>query len=295
MSDPASAFRDHLEQACTTLCHCWRVDRRDGTAFGFTDHDRVLVINGQAYQPRSGFTQTEARETLGMAVDTVDVEGALTSADIDEDELAAGLFDGAEVTTLLANWNEPTQHMTLRRAVIGKVVLADGRFIAELESMAASLDRPNGRYLRRECDARLGDGRCGVNLDAAIFRRDGFVVEIGAPGTVRVSGLAGAEAGWFSFGEITWTGGALDGRKMTVIDHRASGSEAELVLAADERMPALGDSFSIVAGCDKRFRTCRAKFANQLNFRGFPHLPGNDAAYGYVTEGAVFDGRALVE
>jgi len=134
-----------------------------------------------------------------------------------------------------------------------------------------------------------------VDLDAEQFERVGVVVEISAPGSVRVSGLGGAAPGWFSYGEITWTSGTLNGRKGTVIDHRASGAEAELVLAADERMPALGDSFSIVAGCDKRFQTCKAKFANQLNFRGFPHLPGNDAAYGYVTEGAVFDGRALVE
>jgi len=120
MSGPSSALREHLEQACTTLCHCWCVVRRDGQAFGFTDHDREVIVNGQSYQPQSGFIQTEARETLGMAVDTVDVEGALSSVDIAEDDLAAGLFDGAEVTTLLVNWREPTQHMTLRRAVIGK-------------------------------------------------------------------------------------------------------------------------------------------------------------------------------
>lgn len=29
--------------------------------------------------------------------------------------------------------------------------------------------------------------------------------------------------------------------------------------------------------CDKRFATCRDVFANQDNFRGFPHMPGNDA------------------
>ena len=291
----ASAFREHLDQDCTTLCHCWLVVRRDGQTFGFTDHDRSITLDAQTLQPRSGFTQTEARETLRMAVDTVDVEGALSSADLDEEDLAAGLFDGALVTTFLVNWTAPSQHMTLRRAVIGKIVLAEGRFVAQLESVAASLDRPNGRYLRRECDARLGDGRCGVDLNTETYKREGVVVEISAPATVRVSGLGGIEPGWASFGEITWTSGPLAGRNGTVIDHRASPIESELVLAADERMPELGDSFVVVAGCDKQFRTCKTKFNNELNFRGFPHLPGNDAAYGYVTEGAVFDGRALVE
>ncbi|MDX5493645.1 MAG: phage BR0599 family protein, partial [Alphaproteobacteria bacterium] len=27
---------------------------------------------------------------------------------------------------------------------------------------------------------------------------------------------------------------------------------------------------------DKQFTTCRDRFANAVNFRGFPHMPGND-------------------
>ena len=71
--------------------------------------------------------------------------------------------------------------------------------------------------------------------------------------------------------------------------------EALLFLQAIEgASPQAGDSFTIVAGCDKRFGTCKAKFANRENFRGFPHLPGNDSAYAYVTDGLVFDGGPVV-
>ena len=40
--------------------------------------------------------------------------------------------------------------------------------------------------------------------------------------------------------------------------------------------PAAGDRVRLVAGCDKRAETCRLKFLNYLNFRGFPHLPPED-------------------
>ena len=42
--------------------------------------------------------------------------------------------------------------------------------------------------------------------------------------------------------------------------------------------PSRGDghSFTVTAGCDKQFATCQAKFNNPVNFRGFPHIPGND-------------------
>jgi uncharacterized phage protein (TIGR02218 family) len=51
------------------------------------------------------------------------------------------------------------------------------------------------------------------------------------------------------------------------------------------RSLSAGDTFSITAGCDKSFSTCRDRFANILNFRGFPHIPGNDFAFSYPVPG----------
>ncbi|MFL6789431.1 MAG: phage BR0599 family protein, partial [Sphingomicrobium sp.] len=39
---------------------------------------------------------------------------------------------------------------------------------------------------------------------------------------------------------------------------------------------AIGTPLEIIEGCDKRLETCSARFANAANFRGEPHLPGND-------------------
>jgi uncharacterized phage protein (TIGR02218 family) len=41
-------------------------------------------------------------------------------------------------------------------------------------------------------------------------------------------------------------------------------------------LPVAGDSVLLEAGCDKREVTCRSKFDNFLNFRGFPDVPGED-------------------
>ena len=82
------ALAAHLEGAVTTICHCWRLTRRDGVVKGFTDHDRRLTVDGTPFEPLTGFSATEARDTLGLAVDTVDVEGALSSDEIDEADIA---------------------------------------------------------------------------------------------------------------------------------------------------------------------------------------------------------------
>ena len=54
-----------------------------------------------------------------------------------------------------------------------------------------------------------------------------------------------------------------------------------------------GDGFTIRAGCDKRMETCGAKFANTANFRGFPHIPGQDAVLRYATKDGGHDGSVL--
>jgi uncharacterized phage protein (TIGR02218 family) len=51
-------------------------------------------------------------------------------------------------------------------------------------------------------------------------------------------------------------------------------------------------AFTIYAGCDKRLATCRAKFDNVINFRGFPHMPGNDALRSGPGAGDKLDGSS---
>ena len=43
------AMRAHLDAETTRLCTAWRIERRDGQSFFFTDHDRDLVCGGNTY------------------------------------------------------------------------------------------------------------------------------------------------------------------------------------------------------------------------------------------------------
>lgn len=59
------------------------------------------------------------------------------------------------------------------------------------------------------------------------------------------------------------------------------------------RAIAGGDTFIVRAGCDKRIATCGAKFANVASFRGFPHIPGQDAVLRYATKDGRHEGAVL--
>ncbi len=43
-----------LEKPVTTIALCWRLERRDGVALGFTTHDRDLAIGGLVYRAAPG-------------------------------------------------------------------------------------------------------------------------------------------------------------------------------------------------------------------------------------------------
>ena len=295
MSAFPPALAAHLARDVTTICQCWRLTRRDGRVSGFTDHDRKLTVAGVDYEPGTGLAASEARDSLGLAVDTVDVEGALSSERIRAEDIAAGLYDGARVETFLVDWRDPAVFALIRTATIGKLTRGGEHFVAELESLVHALDQPNGRYVTRACDAELGDARCGVDLGTSGFAGMGTVTAAGGTDTIAVSGLGDFAGGWFSHGTLSWTGGARQGRTERIVAHRIDNGAALLTLLPSVG-PAIveGDPFSIIAGCDKSFAACKKKFSNALNFRGFPHLPGNDTAYSYIVEGGNFDGGPVV-
>ena len=72
------------------------------------------------------------------------------------------------------------------------------------------------------------------------------------------------------------------GQSVEVKSHRLIGGTVlvELWQAAAFAIN-VGDEFEITAGCDKQLATCRNKFANAVNFRGFPYIPGNDFVTSY--------------
>lgn len=277
MKELSSALVAHLESGATTLAWCWRVTRRDGVRLGFTDHDRALEFDGTVFDAATGFTASEIKDSLGLAVDNLDVESALSSATLDEDDLAAGLFDDAEVEIWRVNWADSSQRVLMRRGSIGEVRRSGAAFTAEVRGLAHYLNQPKGRLYQYSCDADLGDARCGVDLASPLQRGNGTITAPSSASTVTAAGLSAFASGWFTRGLMAFTSGANAGRAMEVRAHTQSGAFATMTLwQALAHVPAIGDTFTVTAGCDKQLATCRDRFSNARRFRGCPHMPGND-------------------
>ena len=163
-----------------------------------------------------------------------------------------------------------------------------------MRSLAHVLGQTLGRTFQASCDAALGDARCGVDLTAAAFKGSGTVVSLSGDRGFAVSGLSGFAEGCFALGTLHWLSGANTGHRAEVLSHVSVGADVIItLLETPVRSIKVGNTFDIFAGCDKRFETCQAKFANAANFRGFPHIPGQDTIIRYAAKGDANAGTVL--
>ena len=294
MRDIEAGLLAHLAADATTVCACWRVVLKDGTVLGFTEHDHDLHFASTTFLAASGFAATNLETEEGLAASTSEVAGGFSSTAITEEALAAGQYDGARVEAYLVNWRNPSQHQRMYVHEIGEVTREGGGFTAELRSVTHRLSQPQGRSFSRRCDAALGDGKCGFNLATPGFTATGTVVAVDSDAQLTVSVGGAFATGFFSFGVLSFESGALAGTKADIETNQGAGGSMRLELWLPlEAAPEIGDAVRLTAGCDKSFSTCKVKFSNHLNFRGFPHMPGADFAYSYVNGESEHDGRTL--
>lgn len=274
MRELPEALAARLASGVTTLAHVWRITRRDEAVFCFTDHDEPLAFDEQICEPMIGLSAGAIEKSAGLNADSASFAGALNSDAITEEDIARGLWDGARVDLYRVDWSAPALRVHLFAGFLGEVRRGVQAFEAELRGLQARLNVPVGRVFSRFCDADVGDARCGKDIETSAFRADAVVSEVLAGGGFRVGGLSAFANGWFARGRLTWAGGG----ESEVAAHRVNDGNVVIELVDPPGFALeVGAAFVVHAGCDKRFATCRAKFDNVMNFRGFPHMPGNDA------------------
>ncbi len=277
MKTAGSPLATHIAGETTTLATCWKVTRRDGAIFGFTDFDKDLMVDGLLYQARSGYSRSAIHTIANLAVDNLDIESAIDSEILSAADLRAGVWDGATVEIFLVNWsNLANGKIILKRGTIGEVELKDTVFRAELRGLSQALSQQIVELYTPDCRADLGDTRCKINLTAltvtsavtAVTDRRSFA-----------DSARGESVNHWNGGLLTWTSGANVGRKMEVKAFESSG--AFTLFLPMPSIVAVGDNYSLRPGCDKKFSTCKDRYSNVKNFRGEPNVPGNDQVLAY--------------
>lgn len=252
----------------TSLALCWRLERSDGAGIALTSHDRALTISGVRYDPAPGIMPAAVTRSLGLEPHSGEVAGALSSDALRDVDLAIGRWDGAQVQLSVADWDEPdAEPVALLGGEIGSVNLDGESFSADLRGAAAQLEQPVCPATSAECRAHFGDKQCRVDLAG----RTTVAHVVDANGGTLTLDVAVDER--FVLGRLRFMSSANCG--LTNVILAAEGSTVQVRDVPRAPVEA-GCRVELREGCDKRFETCVARFANAANFRGEPHLPGND-------------------
>lgn len=283
------SLAEHLAGGVTTVCRCWDVTREDGRRLGFTDHDRDLSFDGVTYRADTGLSARAFSQATGLAVDNSEAVGALSDAAVSEADVVAGRYDGAALKAWTVNWADVSERALRFRGTFGEITRRGGAFEVELRGLSEALNQPQGRVYQAGCDAVLGDARCGVDLAAPGFSVEVSVESVNENRTFTWSSLPRPDR-WHERGRLMMLSGAAEGLSGMIRADRVHGLRRIELWGALGASVAPGDRVRLEPGCDKRATTCRGKFGNLENFRGFPHIPGEDWQMAYPVSSGVNDG-----
>lgn len=253
-----------------------RIERDDGTVYGYTDHDLPLTVDGEVYTPSPGIKRVALTTTSDDRVSNQEFGSAWVDAP--EEDLLAGLFDNATVKTMICSWDKPELGaFIVDSGNLGVIQWTADGFRGDVQSHMRQLVRNIQFAYTASCRHKLfsqpGQFTMGAcTLNSASYTFAGAVSNVTTNRLVfDVSGLGQGDT-FCSNGTLTWSTGLNTGVKSPVKRHSVGGTVViELFLPTPYDIVA-GDNFDVTAGCDKTLDTCKNKFNNVINFGGFPHI-----------------------
>jgi uncharacterized phage protein (TIGR02218 family) len=283
---PAAIFT-HYEQDATTVSYGLKITREDGEVFAFTSHDKDVdgtnFSESVTYDSTRGLDITSIKHTAGLAVGNLQLTTLHDGSLFTTSDVLGGLWRNADYILFRYNWQRPQDGRDiLSTGTIGEIHLGESQLTVELRDLRQYLQQPVGEPSQKNCRYRLGDSRCLVDLGSPNnFTETGAVSSVTSNQIFTCATLSHggspSVSDWYGEGELTWITGNNAGMNVKVM-HSSVGGLITLAWPMYADIQA-GDSFTIIAGCDKTLdgtNGCKRKFTNVLNYGGEPHRPGVD-------------------
>lgn len=274
MKTISDELKNYLAKESTSLAKCYEIETKNGDVTRFTNLDKDIEIDGLVYYAAQSIDEDASQITSNVEYDNVTIEGIISSHNISENDLLNGKYDNAKISVFLVNYeNVELGKLYVFNGFIDSIECVDGKFTASLKSLSSKLDVNIVKLYSPVCRCGFCDGKCGLNASNYTFSGEITYVENRQKFRTNSSEITEKESGYFNYGLLTFTGGGNLGESFE-IKYITDGS-INLFRNVTHEL-SLGDTFQIIAGCDKEFDTCVSKFSNAINFRGEPHVPGTE-------------------
>lgn len=255
-----------------------KVTTTRNVVYGYTDHDLPLTVDGVTYQPTPGLVRGAMNVSSTEQVSNQEFSTAWIDAP--EDDLLTGLFDNAKIDVILCSWKNPSYGgFIVNSGNLGQIQWTSDGFTADVMGFMRALQKNINFIVTGTCRHQLFSqfdsqhiGACTLNKVS--YTTTGTVTAVVTDRLVlTATGASLNIPSYFTNGVLTWTSGLNNGMSYEIKSHTVVGSVYNLGLfLPTTEVFAIGNTFSITAGCDKTSTTCKNKFNNLVNFGGFPHI-----------------------
>lgn len=255
------------------VCHGLRIECVGGLIVRLTDYPRDLTMGGHTYLSDNGYQFTGSQSGTSMAAGAMDLEGIVSLTGITRDQVASGVFDNARLYVFATEWTNPQEDQEpIGAAILGKTTIRDDRYTIEMMMLADALSQSVGRTYTPGCGKVFGGQEyAGCKVDLAAITVAGALTHV-TNGTVFRDSSRTEPDDWFGAGYIHFTGGPNAGLKPLEVKSYAADGTITTFEAAYYPVE-VGHAYELVPGCRKRLEDCSTKWANVVNFGGFPHVP----------------------
>lgn len=251
---------------------CLRIVCSNGTTIRLTRYPYDLKMsNGQVYATESGHDFSAVVSETSFAAAAFDLEGFVGVANLTRDQIASGVFDGAECFLFATDFLNPVEdYEPLAKSILGKTTLEDDRYKIEEMGLVDMLGQSVGLTHTAACPKTFGGmeyGGCKVDLTA--------IDVVGAVTSV-TSSLVFTDtsrteaADHFGWGTMTFTSGPNVGLA-TIKIRDFSGGQFTLYEAPYYPL-TIGDTYVATPGCRKRLVDCQ-RHNNVDRFGGDLYVP----------------------
>lgn len=257
----------------------WTVTLTNGTVLRWSGADTALQVGPNYFALGPGIRRSRIKWRIGISSDMLtvqltDIAGTVIAGKPLQAFILARGFNGARVLLERAFWR-PSDAGPVGTLLwfLGEVDDGEGDRHESTLQVASFTKRlevavPRDVY-QTQCANQVFDARCG--LSAAAFTVAGTVTVASSSYRTTFGHALAQPAGWGSLGVVAMTSGANAGLARTCKLHSAGEIVALQPWPADV---AVGDTFTLRAGCDRLKATCTSsKFSNGARFRGQPFIP----------------------
>jgi uncharacterized phage protein (TIGR02218 family) len=269
-----TAFQDHLKGRSHKLVWLLKLTLRDGTVYGFTDHDQVITYSGTDYRPDFGMQLSNIRTGTGLNAGNFESTFPIAESPkpFTRETVIGGRFNRAETRLMRYVWSNSLAGV--REVMLGNTGewrVEGDKAIAESRDQRDRLNQTVGRQLQNQCDADYADQ---VQCFATPTEITGTVTAVTSASKFTVSFTGSYADGFFDRGRVLGLTGANADIKAPIWKWTSAGV-IELFMPLVQA-PSIGDTFTVRDGCARTRPACTAH-GQILNMRAFPEVPGMQA------------------